>query len=92
MGINYGNILRSSSSAGIDSAGNAGGLAAENDGLIAQSFATGGVSVEPYACGAGGLVGGNGGTITQSYATGGTSTNFTYCPGPGCTSGSAGLV
>lgn len=91
-GMNEGTILRSSSSAGIDSAGNAGGLVALNDGLIAQSFATGGVTAEPYAGGAGGLVGGNGGTITESYATGGTSTAFFSCPGPRCTSGSAGLV
>ncbi|MGN6315718.1 two-partner secretion domain-containing protein [Trinickia sp.] len=92
VGSNVGTLLRSSSSAGIDSAGTMGGLAGENDGTIAQSFATGAVTAEAYAGGAAGLVGGNGGLITQSYSTGATTAAFEYCPGPGCTSGSGGLV
>ncbi|WP_242538897.1 two-partner secretion domain-containing protein [Trinickia acidisoli] len=92
VGTNAGTILRSSSSAGIDSAGNLGGLVGENDGKIAQSFATGNLTAEPYAGGAGGLVGGNSGLITESYATGNTTLAFSFCPGPGCTSGSAALV
>lgn len=92
VGSNAGMLLRSSSSAGVDSAGTMGGLAGENDGTIAQSFATGSVTAEPYAGGAGGLVGGNGGLITQSYSTGAATAAFGFCPGPGCTSGSAGLV
>jgi hypothetical protein len=48
-----------------------GGLVGVNNGTIAQSYATGAVSIEcEYPCSAGALVNINRGTITQSFATG----------------------
>ncbi|WP_201703807.1 filamentous hemagglutinin N-terminal domain-containing protein [Paraburkholderia kirstenboschensis] len=69
VGRNDGLIERSSSSAGVGSAGTLGGLVGANYGTILQSYATGSVSGGIHGA-AGGLVGSNSGTVSQSYATG----------------------
>ncbi|MGN6669245.1 MAG: two-partner secretion domain-containing protein [Trinickia sp.] len=94
VGVNHGRIERSSSSATIDADGTSGGLAAENDGVIDQSFASGPVSGETISltngtsvAKPGGLVSINNGSITRSYATGAVTND---CYGVNC--GAGGLV
>ena len=68
--MNYGTIERSSSSALVFSEGYVGGLVAENDGLITQSFSSGEVDGDVRGNPPGGLIGINSGTLTQSYFSG----------------------
>ncbi len=88
VGVNHGTIERSSSAVVSSTGGTSGGLAGENDGVIAQSYAAGQVQgleldVGPGGSGAfteasaGGLVGTNNGTITQSYVSGSVSNECT---------------
>ncbi|MDR5856383.1 filamentous hemagglutinin N-terminal domain-containing protein [Caballeronia sp. LZ062] len=71
VGVNNGQIVRSSSSAFVSYQGASGGLVGVNAGTIAQSYATGNVTAGSHGS-VGGLVAFNTGTITQSYATGST--------------------
>jgi filamentous hemagglutinin family protein len=78
VGLNYGEIDRSSSSVNAKTGGTLGGLVGENDdnGVISQSYASGTVSGYEFAtphgssdASLGGLVGTNNGSISQSYST-----------------------
>jgi filamentous hemagglutinin family protein len=70
VGLNKGTIERSWSGAAVGGEGSYGGLAYENDGRIAQSYATGDIrTIGTHESGAG-LVYTNIGTISQSYSTG----------------------
>ncbi|MDR5808286.1 filamentous hemagglutinin N-terminal domain-containing protein [Caballeronia sp. LZ019] len=69
LGISTGVVYRSDSAVPAGSSSAAGGLVGNNEGLILQSFATGGAGGGSRAAG-GGLVGSNSGSIRQSYATG----------------------
>lgn len=93
VGINNGNVLRSSSNVNVVAGGTVGGLVGYNSGLIAQSFSTGPVQSLSYINeGAGGLVDTNTGTITQSYSTSPTLLQG-YCRGAADTPcGGAALV
>ena len=71
VGQNDGTIERSSSSVDVGGADASAGLAVINNGLIIQSFSTGGAGGGGRSS-AGGLVSTNNGTITQSYWTGGS--------------------
>jgi filamentous hemagglutinin family protein len=70
VGLNKGTIERSWSGAAVGGEGSYGGLVYENDGRIAQSYATGDVrTIGTHESGAG-FVYINYGTISQSYSTG----------------------
>jgi filamentous hemagglutinin family protein len=78
VGLNHGEIDRSSSSVNARTDGTLGGLVGENDGVISQSYASGTVSgserFTPHGssdASVGGLVGTNtiNGAISQSYST-----------------------
>lgn len=81
VGTNAGTIDHSGSSATIDSIsgyGFLGGLAAENDGTVVYSFATGSESAGRNSA-MGGLIGSNAGasaTVRRSFATGGLSAKY----------------
>ncbi|MGN6649313.1 two-partner secretion domain-containing protein [Trinickia sp.] len=76
VGMNYGTILRSSSSAGVTFGGvSGGGLIGENHGSMDESYATGTVIADGFNLNAhiGGLIGSSSqGAIERSYATGAT--------------------
>lgn len=93
VGVNRGNVLRSSSSVNVVAGGDVGGLVGDNSGLIRQSFSSGSVESLSYVNhGAGGLVDTNTGTIDQSYSTSPTLLEG-YCRGAADTPcGGAALV
>ncbi len=77
---NYpGSVVNSFSTGAVSGQSQVGGLAGENEGTIANSYATGvvGASYGP----AGGLVGLNGGPITNAYATGAVASGTLYAGG-----------
>jgi hypothetical protein len=67
VGINYGTIGQSTSSASVSGSLAVGGLVGANVGTITQSYSLGGVNGSDYS---GGLAGQNVGTIAQSYSAG----------------------
>lgn len=94
VGLNTGKIVQSWSNATVSGipdfsggpgSGDLGGLVADNNGLISQSYATGSVGGGGWAF-VGGLVGRSTGTVTQSFATGAVSGGYGspwYGPGGG---------
>jgi filamentous hemagglutinin family protein len=93
VGVNGGNILRSSSTVEVGGGNDVGGLVGDNSGLIRQSFSSGSVDSDSYVNhGGGGLVDTNRGTIDQSYSTSPTLL-LGYCRGAADTPcGGAALV
>lgn len=69
VGVNYGLIARSGSSASVTADEGAAGLVVDNQGTITQSYASGPVSAISSHGFAGGLVVSNTGTITQSFVS-----------------------